>query len=488
MQTSGMLRAGQFKGTGTGRRWSDMAEVANLTAAILVCLTTAALIVVLRPLAFTVGLVDLPTERKSHHGPVPLIGGLAIFIAVAAVSLLPALTGVSIPTQDAISFLLAGCLLVAVGVVDDFIELSPGVRFASQALASLLMIFGAGVVLHDLGDLTWSGHVLELGLLSVPFTVFATVGVINAMNMCDGLDGLSGSLALTSLSGFVAAAWLWGEPGKAALLTAIGGGIVGFLLFNLRLPGRSRASIFLGDAGSMFLGFALTWFAISLSQGSGQVMKPAAALWFLMVPVIDAVAMMLRRIVRGRSPFAADREHLHHIFLLAGYSVNQTVTILSALSLAGVAFGLAATYWNWPDLLVAGAFLATGLLYFWMIMHAWRVMRFMHRSICRRRVADRRTTVSAEYHGPERRSGRDRRQAASPIHRGGGRNDARGGARPEPRITAMFRGHPTGFMRDLHLVALQRGLRAQDGRSSHHESIGYLEVPNHLLGQRVRER
>ena len=167
----------------------------------------------------------------------------------------------------------------------------------------------------------------------------------------------------------------------------------------MRLPGRSRAAIFLGDAGSMFLGFALTWFAISLSQQPVGVLKPAAALWFIMVPIMDAVAMMLRRIVKGRSPFSPDREHLHHIFLLAGYSVNQTVAIMAALSVAGVAVGLASTWLNVPDLLVAGAFLVAGLLYFWLIMHAWRVMRFLHRSICRRRS-----------HVAERRAVADRRQ------------------------------------------------------------------------------
>lgn len=405
-----MTVALRVEGEEDSRRLTVMDQLPHFAAAVLVCLTTAALILVLRPFAVSVGLVDLPGERKAHHGPVPLIGGLAIFIAVAAVSLLPAITGVAIPTRDAVSFLLAGCLLVGVGVVDDFIELSARLRLLAQSSAALLMIYGAGVVLRDLGAMTLSGDPLQLGLLAVPFTVFATVGVINAMNMCDGLDGLSGSLALTSLSGFIMASWLWGDPGKAALLTAIGGGIIGFLMFNLRLPGRARASIFLGDAGSMFLGFALTWFAVSLSQGPEKVVKPSAALWFLLVPVIDAVAMMLRRIVKGRSPFAADREHLHHVFLLAGYTVNQTVAILASLGVAGVLFGLAATWWDWPDLVVAASFLLVGLMYFWLIMHAWRVMRFLNRSICRRRsTADRRQAISSDYRGPERRSGLDRR-------------------------------------------------------------------------------
>ncbi|GMW05410.1 MAG: hypothetical protein AMXMBFR8_02070 [Nevskiales bacterium] len=379
---------------------------------------TAALIVIMRPLALVVGLVDVPNARKVHQGPIPLVGGLAIFAAVAVASAIPAWSGLSAAAPEILSFLLAGLLLVAVGVVDDFLELSPRIRFMAQTAAALAMIFSGGILLSDLGSMTVSGAVLHLGVLAIPFTIFTTIGVINALNMCDGLDGLSGSQALISLLGFWIAETVWGGGESAALLAVLGGGIIGFLLFNLRLPGRNRASIFLGDAGSMFLGFAVTWFAISLSQGPDRVIKPAAALWFVMVPIIDAVAMMLRRMARGRSPFSPDREHLHHIFLLAGYSVNQTVAIMAALGSIGVAVGLASTWWGWSDLAIAVAFLGVGIVYFVLIMHAWRVMRFFRRSICRRRstVADRRTQEDRRkmhgtaYAGPERRCGTDRRQ------------------------------------------------------------------------------
>lgn len=389
-----------------------------LLATALACLTTAVLIVILRPLAVTVGLVDVPDARKSHQGPIPLVGGLAIFSAVLAACLFPKLTGLAVSGPELLSFLAASVVLVGVGVVDDFLELTPRARFLAQIAAALAMIYGGGVVLTDLGGMTWSGTILQLGLLAVPFTIFTTVGVINALNMCDGLDGLSGSLALVSLGGFALALAISGQAADGGLLMVLGGGIIGFLLFNMRLPGRARASIFLGDAGSMFLGFALTWFAVSLSQGPDRVIKPAAALWFIMVPVMDAVAMMLRRMVRGRSPFSPDREHLHHIFLLAGYSVNQTVAIMATLGMGGAAVGLASTYWDWPDLWVAAGFLVVGLCYFWLIMHSWRVMRFLHRSICRRRnslaerriLPDRRQHRDAHYAGPERRSGADRRQ------------------------------------------------------------------------------
>jgi UDP-GlcNAc:undecaprenyl-phosphate GlcNAc-1-phosphate transferase len=375
---------------------------------------TILLIVVLRPVAVRVGLLDVPGERKSHRSPTPLVGGLAIFAGLGLGFFLCKDGPVPLSQREVYSFFGAGFLLVAVGMVDDFLELSPAVRFVAQVLAALLMIFGAGVVLNDLGLMMPGGGLLELGVLAVPFTVFATLGVINALNMCDGLDGLSGSLTLTSLSGLILAAYTWGIPADTALLPILGTGILAFLFFNLRILGRDRASVFMGDAGSMFLGFALTWYAIALSQGQSRALPPASALWFLMIPIFDAVSMMLRRILKGRSPFAADREHLHHIFLLAGYSVNETVLVMTGVASCGVFVGLASIYFQVPELVVALAFLLTGIGYFWMISHAWRIMRFLRTPISRRHGAgDRRMGVDTGYTGPERRSGRDRRSGES---------------------------------------------------------------------------
>ncbi|MEO8444538.1 MAG: MraY family glycosyltransferase [Gammaproteobacteria bacterium] len=409
----------------------EYAPMVSLVATIL-------LIVLLRPVAVRVGLVDIPNERKSHVSPTPLIGGLAVFSALVLGFFLCKDGPIPLSHRNVYSFFGAGLLLVGTGVVDDFFDLSPAVRFIAQVLASLLMIFGAGVVLNDLGALTPSGDILPLGILAVPFTVFATLGIINALNMCDGLDGLSGSLTLTSLSGLILAAYTWGVPADTALLPILGTAIVGFLMFNLRLMGRSRASIFMGDAGSMFLGFSLTWYAIALSQGEVRALPPAAALWFLMIPIFDAVSMMLRRILKGRSPFSADREHLHHIFLLAGYTVNETVAVMTGLASCGVFVGLASIYFQIPQLVVAIGFLLAGVGYFWTITHAWRVMRFLSSSICRRRGSpDRRQGPRADYAGPERRSGRDRRAIAAaaaaspPASRPADKRPA-GGSSPTP--------------------------------------------------------
>lgn len=385
-------------------------------APLVALIATILLIVLLRPVAIHAGLVDVPNDRKSHRAPTPLVGGLAIFGGMVAGFLLSMGGPAPVAYGEVYSFFGAGLLLVIVGVADDFFDLPPAVKFVAQILAALVMIFGAGVVLTDVGAMTPGGDLLQLGILTVPFTVFATLGVINALNMCDGLDGLSGSLALTSLSGLIVAASAWGSPADATFLLILGAAIIGFLLFNRRLLGRKHASIFMGDAGSMFLGFTLVWFAISLSQGESRALRPSAALWFLMVPIFDAVSMMLRRIRKGRSPFAADREHLHDIFLLAGFTVNETVGMIVGLASLGVFVGLASIYLRIPEWAVSAGFLLAGIGYFLMISHAWKVMRFLSHSICRRRGrSERRQGSSASFTGLERRSGRDRRLDVPPA-------------------------------------------------------------------------
>jgi len=378
---------------------------------------TCLLIVLLRPFAIAAGLVDRPNARSSHQRATPLVGGVSIYVAVAVAYSIPAMLGLLPFNREYSSFFVAGLLLVSIGVIDDRKPLSSLTRFGAQILATLIMVYGANVVLTDLGGMTLSGEPLRLGVLSIPFTVFATLGVINALNMSDGLDGLSGSMALISLTGLFIAALYGGHSNDAYLLLLLAVGIVGFLMFNLRLPWRKSAAVFMGDAGSTFLGFALTWFAISLSQGPDRVITPAAALWFLMLPLFDTVSMIIRRIRAGKSPLEADKEHIHHVFLMAGFSVNETIIIMAAAAMIGVGIGLLSLDIRAPELTVAALFLIAGLLYMWMVLRSWKVMRFIERSICRRRVEDRRSgfdrrhVSQPDFPGPERRGFADRRTA-----------------------------------------------------------------------------
>jgi UDP-GlcNAc:undecaprenyl-phosphate GlcNAc-1-phosphate transferase len=392
-----------------------------LAGALLAFITTAVLIVLLRPLAISVGLVDIPTRRKSHSGNIPLIGGIAIFLGSLIALLIqhnldgnrPVFVG-PIPAFYGTAF-----MLLVIGAWDDLKDLPAVTRLIAQIIACLLMIYVGDVVLVDLGYLSFNGSILYLGLLSVPFTVFASLGVINAMNMCDGLDGLSGSLALIAFLGFGIANALWGATEAQQLIVVFSACVIGFLMFNLRTLWRPKAWVFLGDAGSMLLGIALSWIAISMSQGDDRIISPSAVLWFLMLPVYDAVSMMVRRLLKRRSPFAADREHLHHIFLLAGFSVGETVTLMTGIAIAGVAIGLGGTYIGVTDVYMALLFLLGGCFYYWVIRRAWLVMRFLRRSIWRRsayersELPDRRKFDDPDFSGPERRSGSDRRVDSS---------------------------------------------------------------------------
>lgn len=390
----------------------------NYIGPLIALLLTIGLILWISPLAKAAGLVDVPNSRKTHRGEVPLIGGLAIFVAVFAAVVVQ---GFIFPSQSLVSeflaFYLAGGLLVLAGAVDDYLDLSPLKKLAMQILAAMIMIFGAQIVLRDLGSLGPDGSVLPLGIFAVPFTIFAAASVINAMNMSDGLDGLAGSLSLVSLVGFIVASVLFGNGEDLILLSVLAAAVTGFLFFNFRVPGRTAATVFLGDSGSMFLGFAAVWFAVKFSQGDDPIIAPAVALWFVMLPLFDAACITTRRLMRRRAPFGADREHLHHIFLLAGFTVTETVTIMAVLAMLGVGVGLAATYYQVPDSIMFVSFVALGLTYLWMILHSWSVLRFLTRSINRRTngvdrrvISDRRKNVNVAYMGPERRTGMERRQ------------------------------------------------------------------------------
>ncbi len=331
-------------------------------------------IYLLRPVAVKVGLVDRPGGRKTHDGEIPLIGGPAMYLGLVAFALgmtsqLPAL----LP-------LLMGCtLLLIIGIIDDRKAIAPWPRLIAQILAAALVVYPGGTQLHTLGNLFGGGEVL-LGDLAGPFTIFAIVGVINAMNMMDGLDGLGGGLALVSLTFLAALAWKAGLTNEAHLILGVIAVVVAFLLHNMRTPWRQRASIFMGDSGSMMLGLFLAWALIHLSQPPHQALTPASALWLFALPLLDTVCIMLRRIVKGRSPFSPDREHLHHILLVAGYSPTSTTFILLGLATSLAILATTATRLfplTEPHLFLL--FLLLFAAYSWAMAHAWKLARLLKR-------------------------------------------------------------------------------------------------------------
>lgn len=320
---------------------------------------SAGVVLFLAHLAPRLGIVDAPGGRKVHAGSTPLVGGLAIFTALLAMS------WVSGAASSIGYFLFALSIIIAVGLWDDMSEVSPVAKFAIQIAACALMIWGAGVELRGIGDLIgWRS--IGLSVLAVPLTVFAMVGVVNAVNMMDGLDGLAGSLALVSLTWYALVASQSGLDAQAHAAWLLCGAIAGFLLFNLRLPWQRQARAFLGDAGSLMLGFALGWYAIDLTQGPGRSFPPIAALWVLMLPLADCVSLMVRRLKARKSPFVADRRHIHHYLLARGFSPSQTLAILVGVS---VIFG-AVGYFAWL-LKVPEAALFYPFFFGFFAYHAW---------------------------------------------------------------------------------------------------------------------
>lgn len=386
-----------------------------MLTSILALAITAFVIEVARRFAPAIGLTDTPCDRKSHQGDIPLVGGIAIFTGLILVL---AFSGA---IADQWAYIFAAGLLVAVGVWDDAIGMSAALRLAIQAGSVLLVAAVGGTYVADLGQILPIVGTLELGWMAIPLTVFAGVGLINAFNMSDGVDGLCGTLTLVALTGLGIAAGIAGRESVLVLILALGGGVIGFLIFNVRLPRRKQAVVFLGDAGSYLLGLSVLYLAIRLSQGSNRAIDPVTALWFCMVPLLDTIGMILRRTRRGQSPLTPDREHIHHVFLLAKFSVTTTWIGLTLVAAAGVAFGLIGLANEIPESLMFATFLVVGVLYYGMITRVWKVLSFLKRSINRRVLVkiDRRTSPDRRhntdvYHVDgiprERRSGDDRRQ------------------------------------------------------------------------------
>jgi UDP-GlcNAc:undecaprenyl-phosphate GlcNAc-1-phosphate transferase len=330
--------------------------ILSVTIAILV---SAVLVWILRPLAMRIGLVDSPGERKHHAGHVPLVGGIAMFCGFMFAVLV-----VELSLDGYRAFFAGTALLVIVGILDDFHDLPPWAHFAAQIVAALIMTLWGGVVVRDLGPLLGSGTV-QLGMWAVPFTVFAAVGMINAFNMLDGVDGLAGGVALIAFVLLVVVAFSGNRMVDAQVLLILVCVVSAFLGFNLRIPKHRHARVFMGDAGSMFLGFSLVWFAISLSQGVNRAMTPVTALWVLALPLIDAVSILVRRLSGRRSPFDAARDHLHHILLSLGFSVNDTVATIVGLATTVGVLGLLGLYRGMPEHLLFYGFLSLFVLHLW---------------------------------------------------------------------------------------------------------------------------
>ncbi|NJD34709.1 MAG: undecaprenyl/decaprenyl-phosphate alpha-N-acetylglucosaminyl 1-phosphate transferase [Betaproteobacteria bacterium] len=319
-------------------------------------------------------LIDHPGHRKVHDHPTPLVGGLAIFLTLLA---LQAAAG-HVPFQSW-SLILALVLVTAIGVADDAHELSHRAKFITQVMGAAVIVSGTSVWVTHMGDLAGLG-VVELGKWSMLVTIISFVGVMNAINMIDGLDGLSGCVSLVPilLMAYLAAAG--NAPGLLFELLLFAGAILGFLSLNLRLCGRPKALVFMGDTGGMVIGMLLAWYSTKLAGAPGSIIQPITAVWLLAVPLLDMGSVMLLRLHQRKSPFHADQQHMHHLLLMAGYSVNQVVAIMAGFSLFFGVVAIAAEHNGVPEAVMFVTFLGLWGAYVAGLKHP-KVMQAMARCI-----------------------------------------------------------------------------------------------------------
>lgn len=336
----------------------------------------AVLIHLLRPVALRVALVDDPGGRKMHEGSIPLVGGVAIVLAFALSSL------IFVPIIAPYRPMFVGlALLVIIGVMDDLHELAPRNKLAHQLIAAVLMTSWGGNYLHDLG-LLWGDRLIDLMDWGIPFTLFAAVSVINAYNMSDGVDGLAGGWALITFAMMAYLGLLTGQQTLVSFSLILVGCLAGFLIFNLRHPWRQRAAVFLGDAGSMAIGFLVVWFSVELTQPTAAPalrVPPVVMLWVAGLALVDMFAVTTRRMSKRRNPLHPDRTHLHHVLLRIGFSDRRVVFFLMMVNALLGLIGIGGWLIGVSEFVLFLTFLALAASYLYAASHAWRLSRIARR-------------------------------------------------------------------------------------------------------------
>lgn len=306
------------------------------------------------------GIVDHPGGRRVHNSPVPRLGGIAVLMGLLGAAATYALSsphsdlGATFLRAEFLSFFAPISMAFLIGIVDDVRGIGPGPRIAVESTAAVWLI-QSGYVIDRIAT-PW-GLPLELGAVSYPLTLIWFVGVTNAFNLVDGLDGLLSSIAICALLGAGAVAVLGGRQGSAILSFALAGALIGFLPWNWH-PGR----IFLGDSGSLLIGMATAALSLRVARNPG----PTGSLAFhvpvllCLVPITETLFTLARRYISGQAYFTGDRSHIHHVLLNKGLSVQRAVATLAAVAALCCVMAVLSRAWRTSGVL--SVILAAGCL------------------------------------------------------------------------------------------------------------------------------
>jgi UDP-GlcNAc:undecaprenyl-phosphate/decaprenyl-phosphate GlcNAc-1-phosphate transferase len=329
-------------------------------------LCTIILIPVFSRAAFRFKALDLPNDRKVHTQPIPRSGGPAMALGAFAPILF---------FNSESGFVAAYCagagVLVVFGLLDDFRDLRPWIKLVGQVAAALIVIHFGGVQIRTLGMLAPDGYLLS-PWLALPLTLLVIVGVTNAINLADGLDGLAGGICLLIFCCMGYLAYLEGNTTLGLISLAFAGAIFGFLRFNTH-----PASVFMGDAGSQLLGFSAITLSLALTQ-EHTALSPLLPLILVGFPVLDTLTVMISRMVQGRSPFAADKNHFHHNLMALGFLHSESVLIIYFIQTVLIVAALKLRYHS--DWLLLGGYLLFSTLILGCFSAArqtgWTIKRF----------------------------------------------------------------------------------------------------------------
>lgn len=294
-----------------------------------------------KKLAYRVGAVDRPNQRKVHAKIMPRLGGLAIFLAF--------LIGVLIyrpENQAIIPIIIASFIIILTGVLDDMLEISAKAKFLGQTIAAAIVIFFGDITIASI-NLPFGG-VLDFGYLSIPLTLIWIVGITNAINLIDGLDGLAAGVSTIALFTLSAMAFIMNDGFVLMMALILAASSLGFLFYNFH-----PAKIFMGDTGALFLGFIISVLAL-LGFKNVTFVSLVIPVIMLGVPISDTFFAIVRRLLNKQPPFQPDKSHLHHRLISIGFTHKQTVTIIYGLA---AMFGLAAIIFSmakvWGAILLA---------------------------------------------------------------------------------------------------------------------------------------
>lgn len=305
-----------------------------LGSTILALITTPVVIRVARRL----NIVDVPDVRKIHSKPIPRIGGAAIFVSMMGLIIpalfLPSVIGDSLQfvQSKVVALLFAAGFMFLVGLVDDIKGLRVRVRLLAQFIAAMIVCW-AGIRINSV-TITDS-LVINFGWFSWPLTIFWIIGISNAINFVDGLDGLAAGICAATCGVIVILTLYFGPAVMTIMMLSLLGALSGFLFFNF-----NPAKIFMGDSGSLFLGFTIASSSVLCAAKAETLVGLALPILTLGVPIFDTLLSMLRRFLERRSIFSSDRSHFHHRLLALGLCQRHVVIIAYGLTLLAAGLGM----------------------------------------------------------------------------------------------------------------------------------------------------